>query len=395
MAENPLSFLLKLAGRDHHQTPQPTTMPHHPGSAKLERESSSHRTKKLAGGGKGGTNRKKQPQRGMGVEQLERLRLQQEHRNTPTATNQFLPPNTIRPVPPDPPVDGVPVPVHYGAWNGGGAAVINGVIGVLGWDESGQLILKRAAADNGGTAAYCYNGFNGVNGSGQVLVNPYATIGAPHMRGVQVGTPPAPVPAAASVFETSRELSSMPKTTQHHHQSPSACNVYIKKKRFYGDNERYNEKRDVYVEIGYKGRRENYAEISPINAKGYHFLGLNPQKKINKTQQKNIRSNGEMGGFSGRDARSAFHTGNYNFNEGVEVVAIHRKGTSAGGSVFMEYEFFPGKNGKSTPFKEIGFPSEASVAAADEASWATTSDYSGYRASNASNSVDLSLKLSC
>lgn len=85
--------------------------------------------------------------------------------------------------------------------------------------------------------------------------------------------------------------------------------------------------------------------------------------------------------------------------QGVEVVAIHRKGNQTGGSVLMEYEFFPEKkSGKSsTCFKEMEFPAEASVAlvGSGEASCVTTSDYSGYSASNAaSNSVDLSLKLS-
>jgi hypothetical protein len=79
-------------------------------------------------------------------------------------------------------------------------------------------------------------------------------------------------------------------------------------------------------------------------------------------------------------------------------MAVHRKGNNPlGRNVIMEYEFFPGKNGKNTCFKEMEFPHpEASVAVGTgEAFCVTTySDYSGYSASNASNSIDLSLKLS-
>ena len=67
-----------------------------------------------------------------------------------------------------------------------------------------------------------------------------------------------------------------------------------------------------------------------------------------------------------------------------------------GRKVIMEYELFPGKNGKSTCFKDMEyFPTaEASVAVdTGEASCVTT--YSDYSASDASNSIDLSLKLSC
>ncbi|XP_057993136.1 uncharacterized protein LOC110653293 [Hevea brasiliensis] len=180
----------------------------------------------------------------------------------------------------------------------------------------------------------------------------------------------------AAVLGTSKELSSMPKLMQHHEHSPS--DVCFKKKRFNEENIGYN-----------NGMREKFAEISStIN--GSDFLGLNPENHIDLNDQ--------MGGFSTRAARSALYA-SHNDSEGVEVVAIHRKGNPTSGSVLMEYEFFPGKkSGKSsTRFEEMEFPAEASVALAGggEASCVTTSDYSGCSASNAaSNSVDLSLKLS-
>lgn len=59
----------------------------------------------------------------------------------------------------------------------------------------------------------------------------------------------------------------------------------------------------------------------------------------------------------------------------------------------MEYDFFPGKDGKSTSSNEMEFmPTEASVAVVgDEASFLTSTVYG---VNESSNSVDLSLKLS-
>lgn len=84
-------------------------------------------------------------------------------------------------------------------------------------------------------------------------------------------------------------------------------------------------------------------------------------------------------------------------------MAVHRKGNSVSGGVFMEYEFFPGKNDSScrpmlsgTGSKEMMMrtlaTTEASVSVAGEASYftAATTTYNG---ADISNSVDLSLKL--
>ncbi|KAF2285916.1 hypothetical protein GH714_008943 [Hevea brasiliensis] len=327
------------------------------GPSKIHIESGSSKTEPTRNRGskpsKGPPARKKQPQRGMGVAQLERLRCQEMKT---TGTNQLescnlQPANSLLP-------DLInSVPIQYGSVSYGVPMFSGGRF--LAFDQG--LLVKQI--ENGGIAE-----LNGSPGLGQFLVNPYV-FGAPDMR-VRVGT-------TAAVFETSKELSSMPKMMQHYEHTPS--DVCVKKKRFNGEN------------IGYhNGRREKFAEISAIN--GSDFLGLNLENQIDLNDQ--------MGGFSARAARSAFDA-NHNLSEGVELVAIHRKGNTTGGTVFMEYEFFPGeKSGKSsTCSKEMEFPAEASVAVVEggEASCVTTSDYSGSSsASNAaSNSVDLSLKLSC
>ena len=75
----------------------------------------------------------------------------------------------------------------------------------------------------------------------------------------------------------------------------------------------------------------------------------------------------------------------------MEVVAVHRRGNSGCGRVFMEYEFFPGKDGSGTTSKELELPSIGSVSVGGgEASSITAAAYGD----SASNYVDLSLRLS-
>ncbi|KAJ6332878.1 hypothetical protein OIU77_008848 [Salix suchowensis] len=187
--------------------------------------------------------------------------------------------------------------------------------GFLGWDHQGGVVAKRV------------DGFNVNNndriGSGQVFVNQYMVGSVPVH---QVGAP-----APASVFEASKELSSIPKVMQQQQYESSRFDLCFK-----------------------------------------------------------------MGGFSARAARNTAPYANHNHNNNEvtsEVMTVHRKGTNSpmGRKVIMEYEFFPGKNGTGACFKEMEFPSpEAPVAVGDgEASCVTTySDYSGYSASDASNSID-------
>ncbi|XP_022753959.1 protein SPOROCYTELESS [Durio zibethinus] len=277
-----------------------------------------------------GPHQKKQPQRGMGVEKLERLRIQERWKKmtetTATTTTQF----------PTDPIGTSNVPVLHGVANYGVPMMINGGSGGLwGWDDTAGLVMQRVVGNGG---------FGGLNS--QVLV------GVP--GDVQVA-------CGAGVVEDSKELSSMPKLQ---HCKPDRCDVCFKKMRCNGDNVRFN------------GGFNQFGQVLP--KKGAGFLGWNLENDQN--------INEEMNAFSARAARSASAYAGHmnNINETVDVVAIHRKGNSIGtGSVLMEYEFFPGKSNRNTSTKERKLPAEASAAVGGEASYA-----------NASNCVDLSLKLS-
>ncbi|XWS27937.1 hypothetical protein CRYUN_Cryun25bG0023300 [Craigia yunnanensis] len=275
-----------------------------------------------------GPHQKKQPQRGMGVEKLERLRIQKRWKKITetTVTTQF----------PTDPIGTSNVPVLHGVANYGVPMMINsGSGGLWGWGDTSSLMMQRVVGNGG---------FGGLNG--QVLV------GAP--GNVQVA-------CSDGVVEASKELSSKPKLQ---HYKPDRCDVCFKKKRCNGENVRFN------------GGFNQLGLVLP--KKGADFLGRNLENNQN--------INEEMNGFSATAERSAFAYAGHmnNINETVDVTAIHRKGNSIGtGSVLMEYEFFPGKSSKSTSSKEWKLPAEASVGVGGEASYA-----------NASNSVDLSLKLS-
>ncbi|XP_039026689.1 protein SPOROCYTELESS [Hibiscus syriacus] len=270
---------------------------------------------------------KKQPQRGMGVAQLERLRKMNETRTT-TGITQF--PCETRGAAGN-------VPVLHGIVRYGVPMVINGGSGGL-WgsgSETDGLMMQRVVGNGG------FGGFNG-----QVLVgNP---------GNLQVG---------CGVVEASKELSSMPKFQ---HCKPDRCDSCFKKKRCNGET---------------GGILNQYGQIFPRKEVDFH--GRNLENNQNYTNE-------EMNGFSARAARSAYTyaaaTGGQmnNINESVDLLAIHKKGNSVGtGSYVMEYEFFPEKNGRNTAFKEWELPKEASLSLGGEASHA-----------NASNCVDLSLKLS-
>nr|XP_023929272.1 uncharacterized protein LOC112040621 [Quercus suber] len=260
-----------------------------------------------------GPTQKKQPQRGLGVEKLERLRIQERWKKM----TEF--PSLPDPQPPlhcQTHVSGS-VPVQYRA-PAPPSSVVNGSC--------------ACGAGNGGAG---FGGTFGMLMSNQVVLNPYAGIGVPDPR----------------VFvETSRELSSMPKLQS----VPHNCDLCLKKKRFNGGN------------IGFDGGRDQNSEISPISGSGFH--GSNLENIPNFTSNFGATRN---------------------LDQGVEVVAIHRKGNSMGGSVFMEYEFFPGKSGRGTSSKGLELPREVSVAVGGEPSYPTTTAYCA-----TSSSVDLSLKLS-
>ncbi|KAG7957431.1 hypothetical protein I3843_11G174100 [Carya illinoinensis] len=294
-----------------------------------------------------GPSQKKQPQRGLGVAQLERLRLQERCKKIAEIPQvqsfNHLDPQRQYKTPILPCTDQVgSVPVQFGApLHCAPTPVVNGC---------GGLVVQRVG-NGGGFGGLYYGGSSGMGAvvmGDQVGMDAYGGIGDPDPR-VFVGT----------VFETSKELSSMPKM----HYGPQHCDVCFKIKYFNGRN------------IGFNGGRENYSEISPLINSSHDFMESNLENIPNLT--------GETCNFGGTaPSRSCRNLD----DQGVEVVAVHRKGNSRGGSVLMEYEFFPGKNGRGTSSKAL---EEASVAVDGEASYLTSAAYS-----STSNSVDLSLKLS-
>ncbi|KAM1150128.1 hypothetical protein FF1_030724 [Malus domestica] len=258
---------------------------------------------------KASSNTKKQPQRGLGVAQLERLRLQDWKKMTEVP--QLQPQPQVLNLPPLPhhhhhqyqnpitlpdPLNSVPV--QYGASRFNGPSVMNGC---------------------GGSAATttCFYGLVGQrvgNGSGFGYAggNNLVTNLDPRPYGVWA---PDPRVQSGAVYETSRELSSMPKIQSLSSDCCDHCFKGLQKKRFNSGD---------YMALN--GRSDKSATVSPIN--GSVFLGLNP----------------ETGSFGDRvGSRAAGYLGRSNLvdDQGVGVRAVHRKGGSAGGGIFMEYEFFP------------------------------------------------------
>ncbi|XP_058217617.1 uncharacterized protein LOC131328729 [Rhododendron vialii] len=273
--------------------------------------------------------KKKQPQRGMGVAQLERLRLQERWKKISTHHNPLLlQPHNINPhtnnhyfVPAS-----FPDPTSFVSSYGDGVGVNQG------------FLLPKLGKD----------GFSGQVGPGQLQVEPYG-----------FGNSNSGFGAGNVARETSNELSSMPNVNCYNGQ----CDLCHKKKRIVdGEN------------LGFNGMRDKYA--------GCRFLGFNLGNKEKLDQE-------------------------------TEVLAVHRKGISSGGghgSVLMEYEFFPAeksgcRGATSTCCKAVEFglllpPEEDSVAVrrgvdgGDQGdSFLATRNDSTARF-GASNSVDLSLKLS-
>lgn len=238
---------------------------------------------------------------------------------------------------------GSTIPVQYGAPLYGAPSPVG--------TGRGCLMVQKGGHEGGFGGLRC----SGWSGMGRLLmldhlgVDPYGGVGNPDPRAL-----------AGTAFETSKELSSMPKM----HCGPQNCDVCFKKTRF------------IRGHIGLNGERDIYTELSPVN--GSDFLGSNLESTPNFT--------GEDSRFG---AKAPSRTAGRIFDEGVEVMAIHRQGNEKGGSVLMEYEFFPGKIGRGTSSKGVELPTTASVAVGGEASFLTSAAYS-----STSNSVDLSLKLS-
>ncbi|KAK3199296.1 hypothetical protein Dsin_022711 [Dipteronia sinensis] len=336
-------------------------------------------------GSSSSSTQKKKPQRGMGVAQLERLRLQEGFKKM----TQMPPP----PPPPPPPsnlnlqtqfhhyqyysnnhhhhhhhfplpepIPSVPVMYaagHYGVPSAASAVGYGGGFMMMGLEQG--LVYQK----------------HGNGGSGHFSMDPYRVVVGGNLSGV----------------ETSQELSSIPKLQLQQQQCvvvPERCDCCSKKKRFNGDNR-----------IGsFDGGKDKYADqFSQLVNNGYDHHQIPGVLK----QENNFNGGLIKSSFGARAARSALYAGHLNINEGLEVVAVHRNGKSSmGKNVVMEYEFFPAGKGssggrsRSTSSKELGLSTEAESSVAvggGEASYFTTSAYNNNLRA-ASNSIDLSLKLS-
>ncbi|MED6182523.1 hypothetical protein PIB30_029141 [Stylosanthes scabra] len=258
---------------------------------------------------------KKPPQRGLGVEQLERLRMQECWKNmiiindssSSSSSGLALPTTTTT----------TDYYHHYpnmvafsGNDNGGAVTTRSHVHGAAGFHfipHHQQQVLHGSAVAH----------FMGTNRSGvSCSSSSFGSVAMAPLLNPLIGTP---------FVETSRsELSSIPN---------------LKKTRF--NNEESN------------ARKENPLII--WNNNGPNFVGY------------------EAPNIDGEAAA---------VDEGVEVVAVHRKGNSVCGRVFMEYEFFPGKHA----------PEPSPIITAPPP---TTTPYTKVPPpSNSNSNIDLSLKLS-
>ncbi|CAL0326593.1 unnamed protein product [Lupinus luteus] len=304
-----------------------------------------------------GKGPKKQPQRGLGVEQLERLRMQESLMKMNETCSGFpvipnFPDHHHPPMFPSftsvqDPFNGSTsstVPVKYGAPNHAHGVfqcspqqVLNGnSIGV--WNQG----VVGASSGICGVGFVVPNQLNRASSYG---------FGAPTLSPKLVGSP----------LETSKELSSMPNL---HFSEPQCFDVCLNKKS------RFNE---VSVKGSY-ARRDMTFEIWP-NCNSPEFLGLIPQAAAPNLVEETSNFYNK---YDRNDVASAT-----NIDESVEIVAVHRKGNSR---VFMEYEFFPGKYDLGTTSKVLELATNIGAA---EASPITAAPY-GDSASN----IDLSLKLS-
>ncbi|XP_048130314.1 uncharacterized protein LOC115755669 [Rhodamnia argentea] len=291
---------------------------------------------------------KKQPQRGMGVAQLERLRLQDQERWTKLSE---IPPQTYPPPyflpynnPQRPgfsfpgPLDAVGgVPVQYGTPPTRPPPVSTGLGLGLGM-AIGRGHLVQRKDDGGGDHGRLVT----VSVPGQVTFDAFG--------------PRAPVVGqggSSKAVETSRELSSIPNAQQ---CVSDRCDICLKKKRI------DPQAAGFFINRG----SENYPETMRVGP--CDFLGLNleiPQSKAARPPLYPTRIDED--------------------DQNVEVTAVRRRVNVSGGGVSMEYEFFPGKSGRSAWTEGLNFPAGEEVLA--------DADASG-DGGEASKSIDLSLKLS-
>ncbi|CAL0310126.1 unnamed protein product [Lupinus luteus] len=310
-------------------------------------ETKGHEVGRINSRGKKGNNSngkgpKKQPQRGLGVEKLERLRMQESLMKMNETCSGLVP---VMPTFTSVPVRYV-APNHVqGVFQCPPKKVLNeNSIGL--WGKGGPIIGNNRSEGVDGTSS-------GICGVGFVVPNQLNRVSS-YGYGVPLLSP----------LETSKELSSMPNV----HFEPQSFHVCLNKKS------RFNE---INVK-GSHARRDMTFEICP-NFNSPDFLGLVPQSEASNVV---VETNDFYNKVAMHDASSAYATSNV--DESVEIIAIHRKGNSR---VFMEYEFLKGKDSISTTSKELELATNIDVA---EASSIIAVPYGD----SASSYVDLSLKLS-
>ncbi|KAL0443468.1 UNVERIFIED_CONTAM: hypothetical protein Slati_2069500 [Sesamum latifolium] len=161
----------------------------------------------------------------------------------------------------------------------------------------------------------------------------------------------------------SKELSSTPNAVNCYSDHCSACH---KKKKVNGENWRGGRavSSDMYTQM--------------CNVADCGFLALNIGDNQNIINQESLQ------GLGTKTPSVPHQVGNG--KQGVEVVAVHRKGSGGwegGSQLLMEYEFFPGKGDDEVVQQEGGSSSEAS-----SSPWMAGCDHASI------NCIDLSLKLS-
>ena len=197
-----------------------------------------------------GPNNKKQPQRGLGVEQLERLRLQERWKKMTEMPLPLQPPPAVLNFPADHnshfhfqtvqsninPLVSEPlesVPVQYGAASYGGfhphhhqfqAMVPHqqrmAQVGGSGFGCGGSSLVNVVGGEGGGMVMELQR---------SVMVDPHYCYG---IHGAPSPSPGQKFPLGAAVCdhhdENSKELTSMPKKipSQHHHHDPSCFKVF-------------------------------------------------------------------------------------------------------------------------------------------------------------------------
>nr|XP_012572724.1 probable basic-leucine zipper transcription factor S [Cicer arietinum] len=296
-------------------------------------------TAKNRGRRSNGKGPKKPPQRGLGVEQLERMRAQETLKKMAEASGI------------------VHLDHHHQCHFGNSNNSVNPLRYNAQYSSNGsfhfpqQMMMNENNNNNNVFGAFIGNNKNHNVGAGWLVPN---------------------INQHNNKLETSKNLSSMSNIN-------SQCfDLCLKKTRLNEEN--------VIRGTNATRREMPLGMWSNMN----DFLGFVPQ---------HVSPNfvGENGDFYNKLVRhdatvvSAYPT-HHNLDE---VVAVHRRGNSSGsGRVFMEYEFFPGKDGRGTTSKELEFPTNTNTIVFGEPSSSITfTAYGGDTTTTASNSIDLSLKL--